>query len=39
MAPHAEYIKQPKDYYHHYHDIEDLFDFPIHGDIGVDQPE
>jgi hypothetical protein len=39
MAPNAEYIKQPKDYHHHHHDIEDLFDLPIHGDVGVDEPE
>jgi hypothetical protein len=39
VSPHAEYIKQPKDYHHHHHNIEDLFDLPIHGDVGVDEPE
>ena len=39
MAQYAEYIEQPKDYYHHHHDIEDLLDLPIHGDVGVDEPE
>ena len=39
MAPHAEYIQQPKDYHHDDHNIEDLFDLPIHGDLGVDEPE
>ena|ERR1039458_4301122 len=39
LAPHAEYIEQPKDYYHHHHDVEDLFDLPIHRDVGVDEPE
>ena len=27
VAPHAEYIEQPKDDHHDDHDIEDLFDF------------
>jgi hypothetical protein len=39
VAQHAEYVEEPKDYHHHHHDIEDLFDLPIHGDVGVDEPE
>src|SRR5450759_1074591 len=35
VAQNAEYIKQPKDDYHHHHDIENLFDLAIHRDVGV----
>jgi len=39
VAPHAEDIEQPKDHHHDDHNIEDLFDLPIHREVGVDEPE
>lgn len=35
----TEAVEQPQDYDDHDHDVEDLFDRGLHGDIGVDQPE
>lgn len=35
----SENIEQPKDYYHHHDDIEDLFDLAVHRDVSVDEPK
>ena len=39
VPQYSKYVEQPKDHYHHHHDIEDLFDLAIHGDVAVDEPE
>jgi hypothetical protein len=38
VIEHSKDVEQPKDHNHHDHDIEDVFDFPIHGDVVVDEP-
>lgn len=32
-------LQQPQDYRYQYHHIEDAFDFAVHRDVVVDQPE
>ena len=39
VVEYSEHIQQPKDHDDHHHDIEDVFDLPVHGDVGVDEPE
>jgi len=39
VSEHAEGRQQPDDHANHDDDIENLFDFTVHGDVGVDQPE
>ena len=36
---HAEYLKQPQYDGDHHHDVQNVFDLPIHGNVGVDQPQ
>jgi hypothetical protein len=38
-AENAKGVEQPDDDTDHHHDVEDLFDLPVHRDVGVDQPE
>jgi hypothetical protein len=35
----AKHIQQPDDHTDDYYDIQNLFDLPIHGNVGIDQPE
>lgn len=35
----TEAVQQPEDYHDHDDDVEDLFDRPLHRNVGVDQPE
>ena len=39
MAQHAEGIEQPNDDHGDNDEVEDAFDRPLHGDVGVDEPE
>ena len=39
MTDDAKGAQQPHDHANHHDDVEDLFDFCIHRDVGVDQPE
>jgi len=39
MIQYSKCVEQPEEDYHHHHDIEDLLDFPIHGNVGVDEPK
>jgi hypothetical protein len=35
----AEHTQQPEYHEDNHHSIQDLFDFPIHGDVGVNEPQ
>src|SRR5688572_27337607 len=39
MADDAKGVKQPNDDADHHHDVEDVLNFAVHRDVGVDQPE
>jgi len=39
MVEDAEGIEQPHDDANDHDNVQDFFDFPVHRDIGVDQPE
>jgi len=39
VVDNAKGIKEPDHHADHDHDIQDLLDFPVHGNVGVDQPE
>lgn len=34
-----KYFKQPNDYSYNHNNVEDFFDFPIHGNVPVDKPK
>ena len=38
VSNNAKYFKEPNDNNYHNHNIEDGFDFMIHGDVGIDKP-
>jgi hypothetical protein len=38
VSENPEYLEKPNDYDNHDHNIENGFDFVIHGNVGIDQP-
>jgi hypothetical protein len=38
VSENPKYLEKPNDYDNHDHNIEDGFDFGIHGNIIIDQP-
>ena len=38
-ADHAECLQQPQNNGDHHHDVQNVFDLPVHGNVGVDQPQ
>jgi len=38
IAENPKYLEKPKDNYNHNDNVQDSFDFVIHGDIPIDKP-
>jgi hypothetical protein len=34
----SKYLEKPNDNNNHNHNVEDIFDFAIHGDVRIDKP-
>jgi hypothetical protein len=33
-----EYLEKPDDHSNNYHNVQDIFNFTVHGDVPVDKP-